>query len=90
MVVATRPEQTVKIGPTKLLINNEWVESASGKRFETINPTNGEAICDVAEADAADVDRAVAVARRAFTSGNWPKMSATQRGELLYGNVSRA
>lgn len=84
MVVATRPEQTVKIGPTKLLINNEWVESASGKRFETINPTNGEAICDVAEADAADVDRAVAVARRAFTSGNWPKMSATQRGELLY------
>ena len=84
MVTATRPEQTVKIGPTKLLIDNEWVESASGKRFETINPATGEAICDVAEADAADVDRAVAAARKAFTSGNWSKMSARKRGELLY------
>ena len=84
MVTATRPEQTVKIGPTKLLIDNEWVESASGKRFETINPATGEAICDVAEADAPDVDRAVAAARKAFTSGDWSKMSARKRGELLY------
>ncbi len=84
MVTATRPEQTVKIGPTKLLIDNEWVESASGKRFETINPATGEAICDVAEADAPDVDRAVAAARKAFTSGDWSKMSARPRGELLY------
>ncbi len=84
MVTATRPEQKVKIGPTKLLINNQWVESASGKRFETINPATGEAICDVAEADAADVDKAVQAARKAFTSGDWPKMSARKRGELLY------
>lgn len=44
----------IKIGPTKLLIDNEWVESVSGCRFETINPATGEAICDVAEANAAD------------------------------------
>lgn len=84
MVTATRPDQQVKIGPTQLLINNEWVNSVSGKRFPTINPATGEVICEVAEADAADVDKAVKAARAAFTSGEWPKMSATQRGELLY------
>lgn len=84
MVTATRPEQKVKIGPTQLLIDNEWVESISGKRFETINPATGEVICEVAEADAPDVDRAVEAARKAFTSGEWPQISATRRGELLY------
>ncbi|MBD2429875.1 MULTISPECIES: aldehyde dehydrogenase family protein [Fischerella] len=84
MVTATRPEQQVKIGPTKLLINNEWVESVSGKRFETINPATGEVICDVAEADAPDVDKAVEAARAAFNSREWRNMSATRRGELLY------
>ncbi len=84
MVTATRPEQQVKIGPTKLLINNEWVESVSGRRFETINPATGEVICDVAEADAPDVDKAVEAARKAFNNGEWRQMSATRRGELLY------
>lgn len=84
MIIATEVGQKAKIGPTKLLINNEWVESSSGKRFETINPTTGEVICDVAEADSADVDHAVQAARQAFTSGDWAKMSATRRGELLY------
>ncbi|MGQ4647642.1 aldehyde dehydrogenase family protein [Lyngbya aestuarii] len=84
MVIASVPEQKVKIGPTQLLINNEWVDSVSGKRFETINPATGEVICHVAEADAADVDRAVEAARKAFSSGDWKNMSATGRGELLY------
>jgi aldehyde dehydrogenase (NAD+) len=84
MVTATRPTQQVKIGPTQLLINNEWVDSASGRRFETINPATGEVICDVAEADAPDVDKAVQAARNAFNSGEWRKMSARRRGDLLY------
>jgi aldehyde dehydrogenase (NAD+) len=84
MVTATRPEQQIKIGSTKLLINNEWVESASGKRFETINPATGEVICDVAEADAPDVDKATQAARQAFNSREWRNLSATGRGELLY------
>ena len=84
MVTVTRPEQKVKIGPTNLLINNEWVESVSGKRFETINPTTEEVICDVAEADAADVEKAVEAARKAFSSGDWRQISARKRGELLY------
>lgn len=84
MVTASRPQQEVNIGQTKLLINNEWVESVSGKRFETINPATGEVICDVSEADAADVDKAVVAAKNAFQDGEWRKMSATRRGELLY------
>lgn len=84
MVTATVPEQQVKIGPTQLLINNEWVESLSRRRFETINPATGEVICSVAEADAPDVDQAVQAARNAFKSGEWRKISATRRGELLY------
>lgn len=84
MVIATGAKQQVKIGPTQLLINNEWVEGVSGKRFETINPATGEVICDVAEAEASDVDRAVEAACKAFTTGDWTQMSATRRGELLY------
>jgi len=85
MATAIAPlEPRVKPGPTKLLINNKWVESASGKTFPTVNPSTGEVICQVAEADAADVDRAVTAARNAFEHGPWrTKMSAAERGKLL-------
>jgi aldehyde dehydrogenase (NAD+) len=69
---------------TTLLINNRWVPSESGKTFATINPSTGEEICQVAEADAADVDKAVAAARAAFDQGPWKKMKASERGRLLY------
>ena len=68
---------------TKLLINNRWVPSESGKTFATINPSTGEEICQVAEADSADVDRAVAAARAAFEQGPWKKMRASERARLL-------
>ena len=68
---------------TTLLINNRWVPSESGKTFATINPSTGEEICQVAEADAADVDKAVAAARAAFDQGPWKKMRASERGRLL-------
>ncbi len=64
--VSTPTENRVAISATKLLINGKWVESVSGKRFKTVNPSTGEAICDVAEADAADVNLAVKAARAAF------------------------
>ena len=76
-------EKNVKIGPTKLLINGKWVDSVSRKTFPTINPSTGEAITQVAEADAADVDKAVAAARAAFDKGPWRKMNAAQRGVLM-------
>ncbi len=73
------------IKPGKLLINGEWTESA--KTFETINPGTGEVLTRVAEASAADVDRAVAGARAAFEKtgkGAWRSMSASERGRLLW------
>ena len=66
--------------PTQLLINNRWVDSKSGKRFSTINPSTGEEICEVAEADAVDVDDAVAAARAAFDHGPWRKMGCLGTG----------
>jgi acyl-CoA reductase-like NAD-dependent aldehyde dehydrogenase len=67
-----------------MLIGGKWVEAASGKTFDTINPSTGQVLAKVAEADAEDVDRAVAAARRAFESGSWPKLTPSQRGRLLW------
>jgi aldehyde dehydrogenase (NAD+) len=67
----------------RILINNEWIESQSGKTFATINPCTGEEICRVSEADAADVDKAVKAARRAFDGGPWRKMNPRERGRLI-------
>jgi aldehyde dehydrogenase (NAD+) len=68
----------------KLLINNEWVDSQSGKYFDVINPSTEQVLAQVAEADKADVDMAVKVARRAFETGPWKKMSPRERGRILY------
>jgi aldehyde dehydrogenase (NAD+) len=67
-----------------MLIGGKWVDSVSGKMFPTLNPTNGEVICHVAEGDKADIDLAVKAARKAFESGPWPRMSAAERGRLLH------
>jgi aldehyde dehydrogenase (NAD+) len=85
-MVSTLPvpaEVHVTPSVTKLLINNRWVPSESGRTFATINPSTGDEICQVAEADAADVDKAVKAARAAF-EGPWRKMRASERGRLLY------
>jgi acyl-CoA reductase-like NAD-dependent aldehyde dehydrogenase len=59
-------------------------EPSTGRYFATINPATEEPIAEVAEAGPEDVDRAVAAAREAFESGDWPKMSAADRGKLLW------
>lgn len=70
---------------TKLFINNEFVDSVSGKTFPTVNPATEEVICHVSEADAADVDKAVAAATAAFELGSpWRSMAASDRGKLLW------
>jgi len=81
MGVIEKPE----IKYTQLFINNEFVNSESGKTFETINPVSGEVITRVQEGDKADVDKAVVVARNAFKRGSeWRTMDASQRGRLLF------
>ena len=82
MLAATK----AKVEPGKLLIGGEWRPSSSGKTFETINPATGEVLTEVAEASAADVDAAVKAARAAFDDPKnaWRKMSASERGRLLW------
>ena len=83
-VLSLPTESPVALPQTKLLINNRWVASVSGKTFATINPATGEEICQVAEADAADVNLAVKAARAAFDAkAPWRRMSAAERGRLL-------
>jgi aldehyde dehydrogenase (NAD+) len=82
-VTAPRGEMPAAVSATKLLINNQWVDSASRKTFPTINPSTGEVICQVAEADATDVDYAVRAARHAFEHGSWRKIAASERGRML-------
>jgi len=65
-----------------LFINNQFVPSKSGKKFDTVNPATGKVITQVYEADAADVDVAVAAAKEAFKG--WKKEKPSVRGRLLY------
>src|SRR5688572_8964530 len=81
---APTKKSPVAIRQTKMLIGGKWVNSASGKTFETINPATGEAIASVAEGDKQDVEKAVQSARRAFEKGPWRKMSARERGKYLF------
>ncbi|MFN5769086.1 MAG: aldehyde dehydrogenase family protein [Pirellulaceae bacterium] len=83
------PRSNPKIGPTRLLIDGQWVDSASGKTFATINPATEEVIAQVAEGDREDIDRAVQAARRAFESGPWSRMDARDRGRLMYRLADR-
>ena len=67
----------------KLYIDGKWVEAASGKTFESIDPATEKVICRVAEADAEDVDRAAKAATRAFYHGEWSRMIPAVREALL-------
>lgn len=72
-----------KIKFTKLFINGEFVDSVSGKTFETIDPRTEEVITNVAEGDKEDVDLAVKAARDAFDHGPWPRLSGSERGRIM-------
>uniref|UniRef100_A0A5B6ZSC3 Aldehyde dehydrogenase domain-containing protein n=1 Tax=Davidia involucrata TaxID=16924 RepID=A0A5B6ZSC3_DAVIN len=73
----------VQINHTQLLINGQFVDSASGKTFPTLDPRTGEVIAHVAEGEAEDINRAVSAARKAFDDGPWPKMTAYERSRIL-------
>src|SRR6266699_2886736 len=73
-----------KLEPGRLLIDGQWTDGA--KKFDTINPATGEVLTQVVEASPEAIDRAVSAARRAFEdrSGAWRKMSASERGRLIW------
>ena len=67
----------------QLLIGGHWVDAASGKTFEDLNPATAEVLARVAEADAEDVRLSVAAALAAFEEGPWSRMSGGERGKIL-------
>merc|ERR1711981_918735 len=74
----------IPINHTQCFINNEWVDSVSGKTFETLNPATKQVIAQVSEGDKVDVEKAVAAAKQAFELGSeWRTMDAADRGNLL-------
>ncbi len=70
--------------PRKMLINGQWVPAISGKTFPTYNPATGEVLAQVAEGDSADIEQAVKAARKAFDHGPWRKLTASERGRLIW------
>jgi phenylacetaldehyde dehydrogenase len=68
----------------KLFIGGEWVDSKSSKRIPVMDPATGREISSVADANAADIERAVAAARQAFEKGPWPEMLPVEREALIW------
>lgn len=78
------PTKTPEVKFTQLFINNEFVNSKSGKKFATYNPATEQKIVDVQEGQKEDIDAAVKAARNAFKRGSeWRTMDASKRGLLL-------
>lgn len=69
--------------PAGLLVDGEVVASVGGGVREIRSSRDGAVLVELPWADAADADRAVAAARRAFDSGPWPRLAARERGEIL-------
>ena len=80
---STQPAEKNTPRKYQLFIDGQWIDAESGKTFTTPNPATGETLAEVAEADKADIDKAVAAARKAF-DGKWSKLSARDRGRLIY------
>lgn len=70
--------------PRRLLIDGAWAEAQSGRTFEVRDPSSDRVIGTVAEGASADVDLAVAAARRAFDDSDWSCMKPVDRERLLH------
>jgi phenylacetaldehyde dehydrogenase len=87
MATAVRIQDSVSqfvASTRKMLINGKWTNSISGKTFPTYNPATGKVLAQVTEGDAADIDLAVQAARQAFDNGPWRRMTASERGRLMW------
>jgi aldehyde dehydrogenase (NAD+) len=68
----------------QIFIGGSWRAPAGGETYATINPATEEESARVAKADERDIDLAIGAARKAFDSGPWPKMSAADRGRMVW------
>ena len=67
----------------KMFIDGEWTDSASGEVFETYDPYTAQPWALIPRGNSEDVNRAVEAADRAFKTGEWPSMNATNRGHMI-------
>ena len=78
---AERARKRLKTG---LFIDGKYVDAAKGGRITSINPATGEPLGEFSAADAKDVDRAVASARKCFYGGSWSRLAPRERMEVMY------
>lgn len=70
--------------PLQMYVDGQWVESVSGRRFDTVDPATEQVITTVPHSGPEDVERAVRAARRAFEDGPWPTMTPAQRQRMIW------
>ena len=64
---------------TQAFIGGNYVDSTTGKTFESISPVDGQIITNVAECDVEDINKAVIAAREVFEKGSWSRMAPSKR-----------
>ena len=69
---------------TQAFIGGNYVNSTSGKTFESISPVDGQIITNVAECDVEDINKAVIAAREVFEKGSWSRMAPSKRKKILF------
>jgi phenylacetaldehyde dehydrogenase len=83
--VAETLQRDLASAPRRNCIDGQWVEAASGRTFEVLNPATGRVLARCADSGAEDVDRAVAAARKAMEPGSpWTRMSPSDRMKLVW------
>ncbi len=83
MTTTTSPRPNHIRNPHALFIGGDWVQPSTDTSFDVIDSTTEEVFLTVAEAQALDIERAVAAARAAFDTGPWPRLSPAERGAWL-------
>jgi aldehyde dehydrogenase (NAD+) len=88
VVASIKPHRdAIGLSDGLLLIDGSWGPAAEGQAWNHVHPATGEEVASFPIADAADVDRAVRAARRAFDEGPWPRARATERIRVLLTTI---
>src|SRR6202035_3527112 len=84
MVSLSTPVKRFVSQPRQALRDARWQDAQSGETFEVFNPSNEAVIAHVADCKRADVDLAVAAARKAFDKIAWPRLYTSAREKILW------
>jgi len=79
----SQAEQAIRQAEPRLFIGGEFAEARSGRRFQSVNPANGEILAEVHAGGPEDVDAAVAAARQAFRAGSWSRLAPRERAGIM-------